>query len=1036
MAVYGVGEQDGSHFYAMQFIAGQGLDAVLQDVRRLRGLGAAAAADTTSFREAASAENPPAESPPPVVGAAGPPAAGREELVGPSGAAYYRGAARLGRQTAEALAYAHGQGVVHRDVKPSNLLIDWHGTLWVTDFGLAKADDASDLTAPDDPVGTLRYMAPERFQGRADARSDVYSLGATLYEILTLRPPFEDDDRVQLIGRITQQAPTPPRKAAPDLPRDLETVVLKSMSRDPADRYASAAELAEDLRHFLEDRPVLARRASVLERLRRWRRRSPAVAALTFSVIGLLLMLAIGATMAATWLGWQGRTAENANAALGRTNRQLTTANAQLAEDKDRLIQDAHDLEKAKSEQAEKYWNALYQQARAGRFGSLPGRRFDSLDALAKAWRLRPDDDLRTEAIACLALTDLEPSQEWSGWPEGSFDVDFDGHLQRYIRADRHGGVSVRRTTDDVEICHFTTGFDAPSWVELSPDGRFAAVRPDGVSGRLQVWEVGDTSEQRIDEPSGVVAAVFSAVFSADAGRLAVVHADGDTDIDDLSNGQSLLVLRGSPGRRAAAVRPDGRRLAVAGEKSVGFFDLQTGEKVEEWPTAKEKLPAMEALAWRPDGDSLAAVGRDQRIYFWDPDAKMLRAATEAPLGLRPHITFDCAGDLLAIRDDSEVLRLWDPHTGRQLFAAPSDTRALRFRPDDRRLAGGIDGAQLRIWKVAVGREYRTLTPQPSASPPEFSGGAAIRRDGRLLAAAMSDGVRLWDLASGDPCGFIPAGPTASVAFTGDALLTHGTGAESPVVRWPIHADADGALRIGPSETLPLRGSGAGLACSPDGRLIAVATLRGVLAWTPDHSEAPITLQLHEDSRDDVSDVAVSPDGRWVAASSHSSKGVRIWDAKTGAIAQEIPVEGPASAGFSPDGRWLAAGGKEDCQVWAVGPWKLVQKMKGAASAFSPDSAMLAVETGRGIVDLIDPETGKRYARLEDPNQDRGDVYYTPDGGRMITVSLEGRCIHVWDLRLIRQGLAELDWKHPPFAPAPAAPSPLRVPVIGTPPGR
>ena len=165
VAVYGVGEQDGSHFYAMQFIPGQGLDAVLQDVRRLRGMGPAADADPTSLRDAGRRT---IESPPPADREAAP-ARGREELVGPSGAAYYRSAARLAHQAAEALAYAHGQGVVHRDVKPSNLLIDWHGTLWVTDFGLAKADDAPDLTAPDDPVGTLRYMAPERFRGRGDA---------------------------------------------------------------------------------------------------------------------------------------------------------------------------------------------------------------------------------------------------------------------------------------------------------------------------------------------------------------------------------------------------------------------------------------------------------------------------------------------------------------------------------------------------------------------------------------------------------------------------------------------------------------------------------------------------------------------------------------------------------------------------------------------------------------------------------------------------------------------------------------------------
>ena len=191
-------------------------------------------------------------------------------------------------------------------MKPSNLLLDAHGTLWVTDFGLAKADDGDNLTADGDFVGSLRYMAPERFRGRADARSDVYSLGATLYEVLTLQPAFRAEDRLQLVRAIAHDAPRRPRDLAPGLPADLEIIVLKAMAREPADRYATAESLAEDLRRFLEDRPILARRASLLERLRRWRRRNPTVAGLTFTVAALLLVLTTGSILAAVWLGRRG----------------------------------------------------------------------------------------------------------------------------------------------------------------------------------------------------------------------------------------------------------------------------------------------------------------------------------------------------------------------------------------------------------------------------------------------------------------------------------------------------------------------------------------------------------------------------------------------------------------------------------------------------------------------------------------------------------------------------------------------------------
>ena len=168
--------------------------------------------------------------------------------------------ARLGVQAAEALDYAAQQGVLHRDVKPSNLLLDVRGTLWVTDFGLAKLAGQEDLTHTGDILGTLRYMAPERFRGQADVRSDVYGLGLTLYELLALRPAFEEADRSRLIDQVTRAEPPHLLKLDPAIPRDLATVVHKAIARDPSDRYPTAGELAEDLTRFLEDRPIAARR--------------------------------------------------------------------------------------------------------------------------------------------------------------------------------------------------------------------------------------------------------------------------------------------------------------------------------------------------------------------------------------------------------------------------------------------------------------------------------------------------------------------------------------------------------------------------------------------------------------------------------------------------------------------------------------------------------------------------------------------------------------------------------------------------------
>ncbi len=191
---------------------------------------------------------------------------------------FYRSVARIGVQVAEALEYANRQGILHRDVKPSNLLLDNHGNVWVADFGLAKTAEADDLTHTGDILGTIRYMAPERFSGHCDARSDVYSLGLTLYELVALRPAYEASDRHSLMDRVLHEEPERLKKRAPGVPRDLETIIAKATARDPARRYATAAALAEDLRRFVEDRPIRARRVSAAERLARWCRRNPVIA--------------------------------------------------------------------------------------------------------------------------------------------------------------------------------------------------------------------------------------------------------------------------------------------------------------------------------------------------------------------------------------------------------------------------------------------------------------------------------------------------------------------------------------------------------------------------------------------------------------------------------------------------------------------------------------------------------------------------------------------------------------------------------------
>lgn len=245
--VYAVGEEQGIPYYAMQFIEG---DSLSQELRRIRG-------------ESARPDQ-----------------------------AWYRRVARWGRQVADALAYAHEQGIVHRDIKPSNLLLDARDNVWVTDFGLARADAQASITVSGDVVGTVRYMSPEQTAGGRspiDARSDVYSLGATLYELLALKPAFDGDSREGVLNQIATVQPRPLRQMNREIPRDLETIVAKCMEKDRARRYQNAADVADDCRRFAAGEPIRARRTPVVVKVARFvnRRRLPFSAA---AVIGLLIL--------------------------------------------------------------------------------------------------------------------------------------------------------------------------------------------------------------------------------------------------------------------------------------------------------------------------------------------------------------------------------------------------------------------------------------------------------------------------------------------------------------------------------------------------------------------------------------------------------------------------------------------------------------------------------------------------------------------------------------------------------------------------
>jgi serine/threonine protein kinase len=318
--VHAVGYERGVHYYAMQFIDGQSLASLIEQQR---------AEDSNP----ATAE-PPTDCKAGTANATVPVAAARTERA-PRDTAYFRRMAQWGIQAAEALEHAHSVGIVHRDIKPANLMIDLQGTLWVTDFGLARTASDAGVTMTGDVLGTLRYMSPEQAlakHGLVDHRTDVYSLGVTLYELLTATPAVGGEDREQILNAITLEEPRAPRKLDAAIPQDLETIVLKAMGREPVERYDTAKELADDLRRFLENRPVIARRPTSWQRAGKWARRQKALV----RAVSAGLAIAVVALATSTFLSWRAYQAE-------AEQRQLAEANYLEAKEQRRQARQAVD---------------------------------------------------------------------------------------------------------------------------------------------------------------------------------------------------------------------------------------------------------------------------------------------------------------------------------------------------------------------------------------------------------------------------------------------------------------------------------------------------------------------------------------------------------------------------------------------------------------------------------------------------------------------------------------------------------------------
>ncbi len=923
---------------------------------------------------------------------------------------YHREVARLGAQVADALAHAHQRGVLHRDIKPANLLLDAIGNAWVTDFGLAKFEEGEDLSRSQDLVGTLRYMAPERFRGVSDRRCDIYALGATLYELLTLRQAFDAKDQLQLIHQIENDPPVPPRQLERGIPRDRETIVLKALAKNPADRFETADLMAAELRRFIENRPIRSRPIPVYQRFGRWCKRNPKLAAASITAAALTTILAIVSTVFA----WNYREQRN-----------------EIRKSMIKITASESGARQARTEARHELFKAHLDRARAGRLSRRMGQRFDSLEALRAAasigreLKLPPErlDPLRDEAIACMALPDLKQSGRIIRRPPGVINFAFDPTMTRYALRFRDGTIQVRSFADNQEIARFHARGDRDIGVFVfSPDGRYlATVHHPGAA--LTVWDI-ERGTAILNDPVPVSWGV-AAKFSPGSRRIGVENDDGELVVYDLATAQVTMRQRLPAPPRDLVFRSDGAQIAVTHNEptksTCRILESETGGLVR-----SITLPSMaEHVAWSPDGTTLSTPCQDRKIYLWDAATGVRRATLDGHISYGVWASFHPAGTLLASTGWEGRVWLWDAIVGRPWLSLTGAIEPPGFSQDGRIVLSRED--QLITYQVDPALEYRTFAHAFSERTGYHQ--PSIRRDGRLLAVGTDRGMALWDLARDTELAFLPIGHVWQALFESSGDLLTYTGGSPGVQRWPVQLDPNrGEFHIGPPRQLPLPGGGS-IAEDRAGLILAGAHYDHAHVLTP--ARAFVVKPL-----DNCRFVAVSPDGKWLATGSHMQNGAQVWRMRDAEQVAQLAIEGSVRVEFSPDGKWLMTKAPP-CRLWEVGTWHEARQIGGRGLCFSTYGRQLVVEDADKVLRLAETETGRTVARLQSPDLcDVLNATFSPDGSRLVVTTNDGPAVHVWDLRAIRRNLAEmnLDWDAPAYPETDAAsdsapPLPLKLVV-------
>ena len=924
-----------------------------------------------------------------------------------------RAAADRLRKVAEAIQHAHDQGILHRDLKPSNILIDPAGQPRVTDFGLARdLTGPSDLTLTGQVLGTPGYLPPEQADphtGTVTPASDVYSLGAILYFMLTARAPFAAGSLQETLRQVLSEEPVSPRLLNPEVSRDLETICLKCLERDPLRRYPTAAALVRDLERFQGGEPIQARPLSAVDLFLRWCRRRPALA----TVWLLAMTLAIGSTVSALWIG------------RARSFAERSAAGARAAEAASR----------------ERLREARLAQARAIRRTSVPGRRAQALEALGEAARIRPGNDLRDEAVAALMLTDVRLVERWDLNPGSPVSIPFDpagriAALQYKGIRGFSGAPSSLRTWGSsnagVTIAA-PAGVEAISGLRFSPDGHRVVARYS--DDTVRVWRVADGTPEATLEKSRApnpdlpgTAMNDDCDFNPDGSLLAVGSRDRGLSLHRIPGGAETARVNLPQKLNIVRISPDGTQVAAAAISDTAARTVMVWKLPGLEPVRRiEMTLSIGGFAWSSDSRMLAVSTQDGMVSLMDLiDGRLLRRVVRHGPDVGG-LLFLGHDQLIAIPGVATMLRLENLTTGAEelvISGVGSDIPSALPSGDSFVISSTVGAATRYELQLPVG--VRTLLSPQSAGYPIAWNNCSLdfTPDGRWLAAAYGRFTVLQDVESGRLVDELDSGiqkerEFSTLAFTenGKALLRCSTA--TGIQRLPLRFDATGRPHFGPAEPLdPEPGHLISDHTSDGRRLLLINQETGTVRIVD--VEAGTARQVSRIPVPDAYSGAFSPDRSQVlinlAGLGTNASGLHpaLFRVADGKRLMEFQEHASSDVSWSANGNTaLTSNGQTRSVLWNTADWKPRAVLEGPIGgdtttfALSGDGAF-AVICRDQTVHLVAPD-GQILTRFEvsESTGFAAGVRFLPDGKRFAIHWRDGR-IDLVEPEALRRGLAPL----------------------------